>query len=250
MRNSNYLSFNSISELLRELDNAPKISGRMDCSEDTDRGSDWCDTKTYQEARDFMQYGKVFDGIETNLNKYKTNGCAEKNKMFLDVVGYQPVVPLAIQCIPESMINKRKTINNKIINIIYECSAPHYVKSSEIMRTTTELMKNIIKLEKDGYRVNLYIGEYNDNDRGYGFLVRLKTDGEMLNIKKLCFPLVSTSFLRRIGFRIKERLFKDWIGGGYGHAVLNQEEMKKFVQNTLRLKHYECWTYEGKKFSV
>ena len=78
----------------------------------------------------------------------------------------------------------------------------------------------------------------------------MKTDREVLNIKKLCFPLVSSSFLRRIDFRIKERLFKDWIGGGYGHAIFNEDGVKKLISNTLILQHYECWNYKGKKFSV
>ena len=118
------------------------------------------------------------------------------------------------------------------------------------MKTTTELMKNIIKLEKDGYRCNLYVCEYNRDDNGYGFMLKLKTDREILNIKKLCFPLVSSSFLRRIAFRICERLYKDWIGGGYGCATFSTEGVKKLVDKTIRLKHYECWNYEGKKFSI
>ena len=249
MRNSNFLQFNSISELMQELDNAPEISGRDDSS-DSERGGSWCDTNSYQEAHDYMLTGRVYDNISTDLNKYKTNGCKEKNNNFLDVCGYNVVVPLALQGVPTCMMNKKKTINNKIVNIIYCCSVPAYVDSDDIMKTTTELMKNIIMLEKDGYRVNLYVCQYNDDRSGFGYVLKLKTDREVLNIKKLCFPLVSSSFLRRIDFRIKERLFKDWIGGGYGHAIFNEDGVKKLISNTLRLQHYECWNYKGKKFSV
>lgn len=249
MHNSNFLTFNSISELMRELDAAPSIPSRNNSSDD-DRGSDWCDTHSYQEAHDYMLYGREYKDINTNLNAYKTNGCKEKNNTYLDVVGYAPVVPLALQNIPTSMVNKKKTINNKIVTIMYCCSVPCGVKSDKIMRTTTELMKNIIRLEKDGYRVNLYVCQYNSDDRGYGYVLKLKTDREVLNIKKLCFPLVSSSFLRRIDFRIKERLFKDWIGGGYGHATFDERGVKELVNRTLRLKHYEMWNYEGKKFSI
>ena len=249
MHNSNFLQFNSISELMRELDAAPSIPSR-DNSSDDDRGSDWCDTRSYQEAHDYMLYGRDYKDINTNLNAYKTNGCKEKNNTYLDVVGFAPVVPLALQNVPTAMINKRRTINNKIVTILYNCSVPWNVKSEEIMKTTTELMKNIIKLEKDGYRVNLYICQYNDNDSGYGYVLKLKTDREVLNIKKLCFPLVSSSFLRRIDFRVKERLFKDWIGSGYGHASFDRQGVEQLVAKTLRIKHYECWNYEGKQFNV
>ena len=249
MHNSNFLQFNSISELMRELDAAPSIPSR-DNSSDDDRGSDWCDTHSYQEAHDYMLYGREYDGISTNLNDYKSNGHVEKNKTYLDVAGYAPVVPLALQNIPTSMINKQKTINNKIVNMVYCCSVPCGVSSKDIMKTTTELMKNIIKLEKDGYRCNLYICQYNDNGSGFGYVLKLKTDREVLNIKKLCFPLVSSSFLRRIDFRVKERLFKDWIGSGYGYASFCRSGVENLIAKTIRLKHYECWNYEGKQFNV
>lgn len=249
MKNSNFLQFDSISELMRELDNAPRISGRSNSSE-KDADADWCDTDSYQEAHDAMINGKNYDNLPTDLNKYRTKGCKEKNNMFLDVAGFAPVVPLALQNIPTCMINKKKTINNKIITIIYNCSTPHFVKSSQIMKTTTELMKNIIQLEQDGYRVNLYICEYNIDQSGFGFMLKLKTDRETLNIKKLCFPLVSPSFLRRIAFRICERLYKDWIGSGYGCAKFDEPGVKRLVDKTIRVKHYECWNYEGKQFSV
>lgn len=249
MRNSNFLQFESISELMSALDNAPVISGRGDASE-KEADSKWCDTKTYEEAHDAIINGKMYDNIPTDLSKYKTKGCKEKNSSYLDVAGFAPVVPLALQNIPNCMVNKKKTINNKIVTIVYNCSTPWHVESNTIMKTTAELMKNIIELEKDGYRVNLYVCEYNNNGSGFGFVLKLKTDREILNIKKLCFPLVSSSFLRRIAFRICERLYKDWIGFGYGSASFSEDGVKKLVSNTLRLQHYECWNYEGKKFSV
>lgn len=248
MRNSNFLLFNSISELMGELDNAPKISGRDEAS-DKERGGYWCDTNNYQEAHDYMIAGKIYDGITEGLNKYKTSGSKEKNNTYLDVVGYNVVVPLALQNIPNCMINSKKKINNKIVTIIYNCGASCGVEQDEIMKTTTELMKNIIKLERDGYRVNLYVMSYCTDDNGYGFILKLKNDRETLNIKKLCFPLVSSSFLRRIDFRVKERLYKDWIGGGYGSAYFNRDKIEKFIHSTLKINHYELWNYEGKKFT-
>ena len=249
MKNSNYLLFNSIAELMNDLDNAPEIHDRPTES-DKDADSDWCDTDSYQEAHDNMIAGKIYDNLSTDLNKYKTKGCKEKNNKYLSVAGYNVVVPLALQNIPTCMINKKKTINNKIVTIIYSCQTPWHVGSDTIMKTTTELMKNIIQLERDGYRVNLYVAEYNDDRSGFGYVLKLKTDRETLNIKKLCFPLVSSSFLRRIGFRVKERLYKDWVGGGYGCARFDEDGIKKLINKTLRIPHYEVWNYEGKKFSI
>lgn len=248
MKNSNQLLFNSISELMGALDSAPVIYDRDDSSEKVG-GSDWCDTSSYQEAHDAMIAGRLYDGLSGDLSKYATPGSKEKNKTYNDVVGYNVVVPLYLQNVPTCMVNKRKTINNKIVTIIYNASAPHYVKQNQMIETATELMRNIIKLERDGYRVNLYVMEYNNDDNGYGFILKLKNDRETLNIKKLCFPLISSSFLRRIDFRVKERLYKDWIGGGYGCAVCSQEELKNFIYKMLKIKRYEVWNYNGKMFT-
>ena len=249
MRNSNQLLFNSISELMGALDSAPVIHDRDNASDERDKGNDWCDTSSYQEAHDYMIAGKMYEGLSGDLNKYKTPGSKEKNKTYNDVVGYNVVVPLYLQNVPTCMVNKRKTINNKIVTIVYDAAAPHWVEQNQMIETATELMRNIIKLEKDGYRVNLYVMDYNDNDNGYGFILKLKNDRETLNIKKLCFPLISSSFLRRIDFRIKERLYKDWIGGGYGHAGASQKEIENFIYKLLKIKRYEVWNYEGKKFN-
>lgn len=249
MKNSNFLLFNSISELMEQLDNAPKIPDRYDASEDTDRGSSWCDTSTWQEAHDAIIAGKMYDGLNGDLDKYRTNGSKEKSNQYLDVVGYNVVVPLQLQNIPTCMVNKKKTINNKIVTIIYKDDVPAGVNQDRIIENATELMRNIIKLERDGYRVNLYIMGYNSNDSGYGFILKLKNDRETLNIKKLCFPLISSSFLRRIDFRIKERLYKDWIGGGYGHASFDREDVENFIYKMLKIHHYEVWDYTGKQFS-
>ena len=95
------------------------------------------------------------------------------------------------------------------------------------------------------YRVNLYVVECN-NGR-FGYALKLKTDRETLNIKKMCFPLISSSFLRRIGFRIKERLYKDWIGYGYGSGLFDYQEYDRFIKHYLKVRNYEIWNYKGKQ---
>ena len=79
--------------------------------------------------------------------------------------------------------------------------------------------------------------------RWYGYCIKLKSDRETLNIKKLCFPLVSSSMLRRIGFRIKERLYKTWIGYGYGSGMFRLREYDEFIKKNLKLRNYEIWNY-------
>ena len=244
MRLSNKLVFNSISELIEELDKSEDLH-RNNSSEDSSKGGTWCDTKSYDEAREFMLKGRMYDKLSADIEKYKTKGTATKSINKLDVVGHNVVVPLYLQGIPQCMINNKRVINNKIITIFYSPQAPHYVSESDLFNGASNLFKKIISLEEQGYRVNLYIIECNNNK--YGYCVKLKSDREIFNIKKLCFPLVSSSMLRRIGFRIKERLYKDWIGFGYGSGIFNYREYDDFIKTQLKIKNYEIWNYQGKQ---
>lgn len=246
---NDYLLFNSIHELIERLDNAPKIENRETESERNDGNSSWCDTNSFKQACENMTNGKSYDELGDSVSDYKTNGSKEKQEQRLSVVGYNVVVPLYLQGVPNCMVTSKHVINNKIITIIYSCAVPWSVSTSEIMKTTTELMKDIISLEKKGYRVNLYIMESNDDK--VGFMLKLKTDRETLNLKKLCFPLISPSMQRRIAFRIKERLYKtDITHSGYGGAGYDKTEIETCIKKILpQLTRYEVWNYSGKKFS-
>lgn len=243
MLNSNYLVFNSISELVEKLDASHDI-GRGNSS-DSERGSSWCDTSSYDEARMYLTQGRLYDDLGADIDKYRTKGTAMKRSPELSVEGHTVVVPLYLQGIPNNMITNKRKINNKIITIIYSPQAPHYVSNDDLIKGAVRLFKNIVSLESEGYRVNLYVVECNDNK--FGYALKLKTDRETLNIKKMCFPLVSSSFLRRIGFRIKERLYKDWIGYGYGHGIFDYREYERFINKYLKVRNYEIWNYKGKQ---
>lgn len=243
----NQYVFHSISELINELDNSQEFDDRGTSSE-REEDRDWCDTASYEEARMYMLEGRIYDDVMKDIEKYKTKGTATRSASRLSVAGHQVVVPLYLQGVPTSMITKKRVIDNKIVTIIYNCQTPWHVESDEIMKTTTELFKNIMSLESQGYRVNLWVVEVNsDYDGKFGFGLRLKTDRETFNIKKTMFPLVSSSFLRRISFRVKERLYKSWIGGGYGNASYDAELVDRFVKKNLGIHKYEAWNYEGKK---
>lgn len=247
MSGLNQLIFNSIYELMEELDNSEHIDGRDTSSEDHPGGSDWCDTDDYEEARKYMIYGKEYPELLNKIEKYKTKGNALKRTNTTSMIGHNVIVPLYLQGIPQCMITNKKTINNKIVTIFYSVQAPYSVTKKQLINGATHLMKKIISLEKQGYRINLYIVEA---QKEFGYCIKLKSDREIFNIKKLCFPLISPSILRRIGFRIKENLYKDWIGWGYGSGLFEKNNYINFINNKLKLKNYEIWNYEGKKYTM
>lgn len=239
--------FNSINELVKELDNSEELEDR-DNSSDKDEGRTWCDTRSYKEAREQLLYGKEIDELKLDVSKYNIQGHGEHRKIRQSVAGFNVIVPLYLQGIPNSMITHEKRINNKIVNLFYSIQAPHYVDSDNLIKGATNLLKHIIELEKQGYRVNLYIVEAQGGlSTKFGFALRLKTDREVLNIKKMVFPLVSSSMLRRINFRIKERLYKNWIGVGYGSGIFNYNNTDSFIKRNLKIRNYEIWNYQGKQ---
>lgn len=249
----NQYVFHSISELIDALDNSElqkdDYGDYRETASSEPRDSGWSDTTSYEQARERMLNGYTYEDIEMDIKDYRSKGTGKKNRSYQSVAGHQVIVPLYLQGIPNSMINKKPVINNKIVTIVYDCSTPHYVNSDDIMKTTKELIKNIVSLEEQGYRCNVWIIESNNNKGGkWGFALKLKTDREVLNIKKMMFPLVSSSFLRRIGFKIKENLFKDWIGNGYGSATYDKDIIDKFIRQNLGISKYELWRWDGKKF--
>lgn len=246
MLNSNQLVFNSISELIEDLDNSKDLN--RDKASNKPGNNNWCDTSSYDEARKYMLEGKLYDNIGADIDRYRTKGTTEKRINKLSIQGHTVVVPLYLQGIPNNMISNKRVINNKIITIFYSPQAPHYVDQEDLEEGAKKLFENIISLEQQGYRVNLYVIECQEGwDNNFGYCIRLKHDRETLNIKKLCFPLVSPSMLRRIGFRIKERLYKDWIGSGYGNGVFEYDHYDRFIKKNLKLRNYEIWNYKGKQ---
>lgn len=248
--------FESINDMIYTLKEAPVISGRdTDSNQSCDNG-DWCDTKNYEEAEKCMLGGRIYDDIYKytykQLNKKQNN---KKNKQNYGVQGYNVCVPLYLNGVPECMITSKKRINNKIYNIVYNCAASGYVSSETIMNTTKKVMKRVIDLEKRGIRVNLYVVQPWSEDKVYMVMLKIKSSNEKLNIKKICFPLCSSSFMRRIGFACAEKLFKEDITHSCYGTPINQhiynmndkeiKKMRKYIEKKIKTNKYELWDYEG-----
>ena len=74
--------------------------------------------------------------------------------------------------------------------------------------------------------------------------VRIKTDREPLNLKKLVFPLVHPSMLRRIYFKWAEVNDYDYdMTGSYGQND-DEEEIKKTMKNIYK-EDFILWTYNN-----
>lgn len=145
-------------------------------------------------------------------------------KEFLSVEGYHPNIPNAVLNIPTAMHNKRDTKGNKkVIDVFYNASIPHYVKTDDIVYRGALLLSAIQTLETRGYSINLYVGEAYQSSyfEILGYFTKLKDSTQRINVFKLSFYLVNPSFLRRIGFKVTETEdnLPDVTYTGYGSVI-------------------------------
>lgn len=147
-----------------------------------------------------------------------------KPRSKLDVCGYQAVVPLYLQGVPNCMMNKKMVpIKQKVITVNKSIDYHGGVDTEKIIEESIKAMQIIKKLEAQGYRCNLNIvlgsSEGSGKSRKAFFIkVRIKSASEKMNISKLAFPLVHPSMLRRLFFRFMEvypEITKDFVHG-YG----------------------------------
>ena len=131
-----------------------------------------------------------------------------KPKNVLGVAGYQVIVPLYLQGVPNNMITKKMTpVKQKVITLNKSIDYNGGVSADKIIEESIKAMQIVKKLEAQGYRCNLNI--VLGTTSGYPskqFIVKIKikSANEKLNVSKLAFPLVHPSMLRRLFFRFVE----------------------------------------------
>ena len=241
--------YDNIYEFSKFLTTKGRKSGRGNSSE---TGSyDFTGTHSFEEAMELMTYGdeeilkKVLKeqsdlkiskllGNVTNRQNYENN-----------VYGCVPNVPAFLQGNPMNMINvKINRPSHKIVNIVLNMTCSAGISKDKILKTGVKFLTIIDILEQKGYRCNLYAGvSSKDCDVHYHMLVRVKTDREPLNKKKICFTIANPSFLRRIFFRWCEVFdFKKNITYGYGSPVKTEKCVEDFKRNLKN--DFIIWNYQ------
>lgn len=81
---------------------------------------------------------------------------------------------------------------NKLIKLVVNMSADGSVPPEDIEDACKIVARNVVALEKEGYRVRLTVCKCNhfwDNDTYHTAVVDLKDEGHCVNYRKLCFGL-------------------------------------------------------------
>jgi len=251
-RNERYINkFESIDELLNYITTKPRKPGRNNSSNEEDYG--FYKTKNFNEAVELLRHGddELFKKISNEKSKIKIEtllgNARNRQQYFNDVSGFMPNVANYMTGNPKNMINVRKNgISQKVVNIFLNIRVPGGVSADEVIRIGSKYISIIDLLEKNGYRCNLYSGVANQNSAGTKhcvMMVRVKSDREPLNIRKLSFALAHPSMQRRIKFKWMEVNDYDYdFTNGYGQKeneyYLNEMLNKEFKDNFI------VWNYE------
>ena len=194
----------------------------------------WTKTENFEEAVELFKNGwsdmasKLVQKLKVIESKTEP---MMRPKSTLNVCGYQPVVPLYLQGVPNNMIDKKMVpVKQKVITLNKSINYSGGTSADKIVEESIKAMQIIKKLEAQGYRCNLNIvlGSSEDvkkKEKQFVIKIRIKSANEKLNISKLAFPLVHPSMLRRLFFRFIEvypNVTKEFVYG-YGRPAKSSE---------------------------
>lgn len=200
-------TYNNADEMLIDLKTRTITDLRFDDMRSKYLSKDWHGVANYSEALELLNNGYqpavdvVKEGIDIKTNK-RTVGSQKRYSFDNSVIGFQPIVPLAMQGIPNSMINMSvKQLKTKILDIYYDVDSSCYVAPETIINNGIELLKAIANLERQGYKINLFcVQMYCDKNSADVLCVKVKNSNLPIDIKRMSYPLVHPSFPRVLGF--------------------------------------------------
>lgn len=204
------VEFDNLKEFYDYISTAPtnfafKQSGYCSSNNTSSSKDDWYGTKTFKEALELFKGGWQI-GAEELTKKLKVAETQKEvqtvYKSILSMCGYQAIVPLYLQGVPNNMVNKKMVpIKNKVITINKTLSVSGSVSSETMKNESIKCFQIIKKIEASGIRVNLNLMI----STGHVCVkIRLKSANEKLNISKLAFPLIHPAMFRRLYFRFFE----------------------------------------------
>lgn len=167
-------------------------------------------TESYEVATKLLLEGdkNMAKRLSNELKTIKLNNSNMvcKNVLYGSQNGFIPNVGAVMSGHPLNMINikQQKFRNSKVITLALNCAVPGTVSVDAITSYNVRLLTIISNLEKQGYRINLYIGSISymsKSKNNVGFFVKIKDAGKPLNILNVAYPLINPSFNRRHKFR-------------------------------------------------
>lgn len=241
----NFNKFNTINEFISYVKNGKKTKDWEDeCSNNNNYSFSM--TRTLEEAYELCQNGwdEGAKKISNKINECKNVQVSNKKNFqrYIDVVGFQAIVPNYLNGIPKQMMNSRLIIKkDKIVNLYKNLTYNANVSTDHMIDEGVKCLELVKDLENQGYRVNIFalfssLGEQQKINRKILNLevVKIKGSSERLNISKMAYFLAHPSFLRRISLRYSE-ISEDYPAKifypGYGQAFRDNNTVKEYLES-------------------
>ena len=201
---------------------------------DKSMSTSWEGVSSYDEALQLMRdgYSPVVDDFRNELKVTPKEGPRYSFKNAIQ--GFAPIVPLALKCVPNSMVDMHiKPIKAKVLDVYYDMTALAGTEANEFIKAGKSVLGTIIELEKQGYKFNLFaIQTYVSGGEGTvdTLCVKVKSSNKPLDLKRMSFPLTHPAFFRVIGFdwQGKSPITRD-LGYGRGRDLGHEYDRKDLV---------------------
>lgn len=251
MKKAVKLTFDSLQEMSNWISTTPRTKRGEELqksTETTSSRSSFTGTASFDEADNLMKYGdddnaKKIQLASANVKAKTTPGESNRNRLYSSPCGFLPIVPRVLSGVPENMLAVRKEAykNTKIINIVYNVTAGYSVEAEEIIEVSAKVASVIKTLEKNGYRVNLYLAcVCGVNSKTVCITVKTKDSGQYFDTLRAAYPLVNPSFLRRHLSAVLERIKEIQLPSGYGKVLSDEDAQKYFGKDSKYLSFYKC----------
>lgn len=197
---------------------------------------DFFGVSSRDEAYELLRDGwtQELESMNIAMKKIATVTAPKRSAFKNDVVGFAPVVPLAMMNVPNSMLNTNvKPVKSKVIKIIYDVTDGCGTKAETFIKRGKKIMEAIVTLERSGYRCELYAFQsYFDERKAECLMVKVKESNQPLDVKRMMFPLTHPAFFRVIGFEWEDRFPPArhlWGRGKAFHYNSDHEEVAKLM---------------------
>lgn len=209
-------------------------------------------TSSYDEAENLFRFGD-----KTNLQKLQDTatrlkshqGETSRQVMYSDMCGFMPNISNYVNGLPTNMFNlkQQKFVGGtKIVNIVFNPTVDWGWGVDKIVEVGVKVLDCITSLERQGYRVNLYV--LTASTKGNEIIasaVRIKRSDDRINLMKLAYPLVNPSYFRRHFARFIETSdVKTDFSGTYGNPQLSKEQVDKVMKSLSLKADYYLTSYE------
>ena len=228
--------------------NSYKISQR--------KGGSWAGAESWEQAHDLLKNGDADSMGKVNeyFVKFTKQATATAPRFRAAVAGAVPVVPAYLAGSPKSMLARQQAKTRaKVLTVVYNVCADSEQDADVLARTGAKFLAAVNAIEKSGCRLNIYMAVCSEKDREkVTFAVRVKTDGQRLNLMQIAYPLVNPSFLRRHYFKVIEtnkKITSGYWPSTYGRPVHGTEGKDAITAAGMKFDTYLDY-YEAKNMDT